>query len=153
MIPARLERDGVVFLEAPSLFFFFKKAGTVLILLKGVVTMRYLLRLWLRRIGSRTRFLMTSVAATSNGSMALFEGTKRRAVSIWDLQLFQVNSSARQILRSASKSTETLSKRGCAEKCVLIYNNIPGEFAPCRPASVVSSQFASYRRRSPDFYC
>ena len=125
-----------MFLEAPSLFvclFYLKKAGTVSALPQGMVTAQYLSGYG---IDLQTRF-----PVTPNGSTTLFEGTKRTAVSIWDLGFSRVNSSARQILRSASKSTETLSRQGCAKKYVFICNNIPGEFAPCRPASVVWPQF------------
>ena len=100
--------------------------------------------------------LQTRFPVTPNGSMALFEATKRTAVSIWDLGLSRVNSGACQILRSASKRTEILSRQGCAKKYVLICNNIPGEFAPCCPSSVVSPQFRTLpvinvQHRSPDF--
>ena len=79
-----------------------------------------------------------------------FRGDEAKGCLHVELAIFQVNSSARRILRSAYKSTKTLSRQGCVEKCVLIYSNMAGEFASCRPASVVPPHFASYRRRSPD---
>ena len=76
-----------------------------------------------------------------------FRGDEVKGCLNTGLRIF--NSSARQILGGTFKSIGTLSRGGCAEQCILIYDNIPGEFAPCGLALVLSPQFASDQHRLP----